>query len=391
MKFCGKVSNEVEWSATRLPNWLEFMNIKERFDDKDVWLEPECLSMLEVNVSKQEGWEALNERLRTACLRLKDMVPGLYGGGSVDFYKSEQRAPPCTFPFGFVFKEQTNNMMSFQLLIGVRRGKEVEAMKAYKSLVGIADVLAVFTGASDSILLTTAQGYRLSHNTLHNARLLEAYPNIFLHLARPLKRLLTTPNVRSYAHYTFFLKKTLSTIVSFLRDVYVGVEDVMIKAKVFDVFDLFAEGRRTNPYILHWPLVRIRLDHRDEEHDCSLEIRVPDNPAYDVEESVLVMEAVNAFVLNSLPLLLQLSPYLERRGWRNGYSLVSVDGRVIPYVLSHLLINVENTLWLARFLLDNVKLPSHYKSVLRDRVHRFECDRRDSNPGLGLGRPTSYR
>jgi len=357
-----KVSNEVEWFVPNggVKKHVERLNNVLVEESKGrVYLEEENEHCIECVFSKFVDVDALNERLSSVTRFLKEKVQ-LVGGGTAPFSLCVVAPSDPLERFNSVCDQCWNQMVSFQQVLGIRKGFEQEGMRLWRALLGVSDVLALLAGSSNCGLLFTSKGWKPFKSSTLNARLVAGYGSMINAAVSPLYLLFAVPRVVSLLNYEKELRKRVNTIVKFLD---------RLKGESVEYFKEGFKKCLFDHYYLSKSFafpVKVRLEHRDETSAFSLEIRVYDNPSRDVEESVEVMQALNAFVINNLWLILEVG---ERRfkpglmGTPVGYFYSTLR----PLVVGEL----SETLNVAHHLLSNARLDAKYSALLWDRVKRF--------------------
>jgi|GEM_PF-6201134 hypothetical protein len=365
------LSNEIEFEIShpyRAPQMIRQFNALMSQKQHPLTLKEEIESyMIELNVSQCKNPEQLNrwvsEGYKFIRLLAKKLKTQVRGGGTP---KSTDSQPyPKNIRKLFALEDQYPFMMSYQIVLGIDRSKIQQLFNTYYHLIHLSPHLALLSGNSPFTHLVTANGVVLKTDPHFNARILFAYPNIIKNSHYTLHPFFLQPHVRSLTALYAFLKKRTKPVIRTLHSylLHKKLSDIE-RAIVEDLLrDFTLAGVEYNIYTYYYPLIRIRPDHANKQCVASLEVRVCDNPGYDLEESEAMVKALNTFIPALLTHLqhTKAQPITHKRYFTRDK---------IPKPLLPLLKRSPQLYDETLHFINTLPIPKHHKQLLAQRAKR---------------------
>ncbi len=293
----GRVSNEIEFG------FEGELTRDAQLDERIYCVEEVGRNIVELNLSKANGVEELNEWLVEGITWLKKMGKAkgawIYGGGALANAPEGEPKEYLTTTLFPGLGRQLMAIMGFQVVLGIKKGKEKEGMAIYERLSGLLDAFALLSASSESIFIANGECFRQQYHPIGMARLLLGYERMYRAVSDILpvglaKALFSQPKAHGLEDYEAIRARISERL---------KLEVKKAKSRVWWSAGFedkgFMEQMLRNGLAPHqlYHLIRIRTDHADDAHAFSIELRVMDNPAKDLEESLEMMQALNELVI----------------------------------------------------------------------------------------------
>jgi|GEM_PF-4742141 len=346
-----KFSNEIEWGV-RQPHHIFYSY------GKRMKIEKESMFTVELSVGPFKDVNVLNEEVQKGVNVLTNAL-SVYGGGSV-MPNQRQRIQLLqqlehSAEVGTKVAAQFSLITSFQQVIGIKRGQEQKGIALYKALNGLADVYAILAAHSPKVWVISEKGLELKEDNMNVARLSHAYATIY-HILPPPYLTLFKP----------FHHNPKQELLTRLKNVLSYEMANVVRNNVY--VQLITQAITTNAaWKWQYGPVALRGDHANEEDAFSVEIRVMDNPHPNPSLSLSYIEIINLITAHNLPFFINN----HKKLWKRWTNCVKRCNNHYPF-LYYLYNQPQETLELARVLINNTPLNTQQKELIEEKINNFK-------------------